>query len=127
MAVTIRYEPNHGEFRKLMMSEQTHELADEAADLGLAVARAYAAGYKLPAAYITSIRKEVGRVVVLGGNPRRAARIYADFPYIEFGSGIKGEGGSRHAPRPQGGYSAPYRILGRTGSRIGKPPSGGAG
>jgi hypothetical protein len=127
MAVAIRYEPNHKSFRALMVSGQTQELADEAATAGVVVARAYAAGSRLPAEYIASIRRTSGPLVTFDGNPRRTARVHAAYPFIEFGSGIKSGGDSRGKPRPQGGYSEPYRILGRTAARIGSPPLGGVG
>lgn len=127
MAVAIRYEPNHSDFRKIMMGNQTKRLAQEAAILGVAVARAYAAGEKLPAEYIASIRHQAGSPVVLGGNPRQTARVYADYPWIEFGSGLRNTGRNGSTRRPQGGHSPAYRILGRTGARIGKPPAKGIG
>jgi hypothetical protein len=115
VAVEIRYEKNHADFGRLMMSDQTQSLADQGALRGLAVARTLAAGQNLPAAYISSIRKAGGPPVVLGKNPRRTARVYADMPFIEFGSGLKRK-------REQGGHSPAYRILGKAGARIGSPP-----
>lgn len=113
--VRIRYKPNNSEFRKLMVSDQTQDLADEAGRRGVAEAKAMATAEGLPAEYIESIKLEPGPLVVLGGNPRRTARIHAKFPWIEFGSGQK-------RPRPQGGRSPAYRILGRVGPIIGNPP-----
>jgi hypothetical protein len=133
MTVRIRYKPNNSDFGKLMMSSQTQDLADEAAGRGVLVAIAYAQSAHLPSAYITGIGKEVGPPVVLQGNPRRTARVTAPMPWIEFGSGRLARGASRGRSagrggrkRPQGGYSKPYRILGKTGSRIGSPPGGKA-
>lgn len=122
MAVRIKYEPNHFQFGQLLMSDQTQDLADQGAEVGVLYARMYAAGVRptLPAEYIASIRKETGPIVTFGRNPRRTARVVADFPWIEFGSGRKRE-------RPQGGNSPAYRILGRTGARVGSPPRGGGG
>jgi hypothetical protein len=121
MPVKITYKPNNKEFGALMMSDQTQDLADQAAKLGVLVARAYAAGQRpqMPAEYIASIRAEAGPIVVFDGNPRRTARVVADYPWLEFGSGKTASG------RPQGGNSPAYRILGRTGARIGNPPIGG--
>lgn len=115
MAVQITYRANNAEFGKLMMSAQTQSLADQGALRGLRVARELATRQNLPAAYVASIRKAAGPTVTMGGNPRRTARVYADAPWIEFGSGLK-------RPRQQGGRSPAYRILGKTGARIGSPP-----
>jgi hypothetical protein len=119
MAVTsrvrIRYSPNNKSFGKMMMAKQTQDLADQAAEKGVLEAKALAASRGLPAEYIASIRKAPGPPVVMGGNPRRTARVHADYVYIEFGSGIK-------RPRPQGGRSPAYRILGTVGPMIGNPP-----
>lgn len=129
MAVTIRYEPNNSDFGRLMMADQTQSLALDAAHIGVTYARAYAAGMKLPADYIASIKAEAGPPVILGGrNPRRTARIVAEHRLggaIEFGTGTKSGGNDgRGRPREQGGYSSPYRILGRAGARVGSPPRG---
>lgn len=113
--VTIRYRANNTSFGKMMMAKQTQDLADQAADKGVAEARALAASRGLPAKYIESIEKVVGPPVVMGGNPRRTARVQARYVWIEFGSGIK-------RPRPQGGRSPAYRILGTVGPLIGNPP-----
>lgn len=120
MAIKITYKANNKEFGALMMSDQTQDLADQGARFGVLVARAYAAGTRpaLPAEYTASIEHQEGPPVVLGGNPRRTARVVAKYPFIEFGSGQKRE-------RPQGGNSPTYRILGRTGPRVGNPPTGG--
>ena len=131
MAVKITYKANNFEFGKLMMAKQTQDLADQAANLGVQVARLYANGARPrpPADYIASIKAESGPPVSMGGNPRRTARVVADHRLggaIEFGTGVKSSGSGRGAKRPQGGYSEPYRILGRTGSRIGSPPKGKA-
>lgn len=115
MTVTIKYEPNNIEFGKLMVSDQTQRLADQAANKGVTEARSLAAARGLPAAYIDSIEAVAGPIVVLGRNPRRTARVQAKFPWIEFGSGQK-------RPRPQGGRSPAYRILGAVGAIIGNPP-----
>lgn len=118
--IHIKYKPNHISFAKLMMSDQTQNLADQAADRGVQVARGIAAGMSLPEEYIASIKATRGPIVVLGGNPRRTARLVSKYPYIEFGSG-------RKRPRPQGGRSPAYRVLGRTLPRIGSYPYGEAG
>lgn len=126
MAVEITYKANNSDFRKLMMSDQTQDLADEAADHGVAVARLYATGSRPqpPADYIAAIKAAKGPMVTLldGGfpNPRRTSRVVIEHRLagiIEFGSGQKpGKG------RPQGGSSTPHRVLGRTGARIGAGP-----
>jgi hypothetical protein len=113
--VRIRYRPNHREFGKMMMAKQTQDLADEAARQGVIEAKALAVSRGLPAKYVESIKQEVGPPLVLGGNPRRTARVTAGFPFIEFGSGQK-------RPRPQGGSSPAYRILGAVAAIIGNPP-----
>lgn len=122
MPVRIRYRANNSDFGKLMMSDQTQDLADQGANFGVLAARAYAAGTRpaLPPEYIESIQAETGPIVTLGGNPRRTARIVSKYPWIEFGSGRKRD-------RPQGGNSPAYRILGRAGARVGNPPRGGGG
>ena len=113
--VRVRYKPDHKSFRKLMMSKQTQNLADDAAKRGETEAKAMAARLSLPAAYIESIKAVPGPPVVLAGNPRRTARINTKYPFIEFGSGQK-------RPRPQGGRSPAYRVLGSVLSLIGNPP-----
>jgi hypothetical protein len=113
--VRIRYRPDHRSFGKLMMAKQTQDLADEAARQGVIEAKALAASRGLPAKYIESIEAVVGPPLALGGNPRRTARVAAKFPFIEFGSGQK-------RPRPQGGSSPAYRILGAVAAIIGNPP-----
>lgn len=131
MSVVIRYKPNHREFGELMLSQQTQDLADEAAGAGVLVATQFAQSDGLPAEYIASIRAEPGPIIVMGSppNPRRTARVLASFPWLEFGSGRgsrSGQIGKRNTrKRPQGGYSRPYRVLGRTGARIGKKPTRG--
>jgi len=128
MGLKIKYEANNSDFGRLMMSSQTQDLADDAANFGAQVARLYAAGSRPrpPADYIASIKAAPGPPVVLGtgghANPRRTARVVADHRLggvIEFGSGPTGPGGRE---RPQGGSSPAYRILGRTGARVGSPP-----
>lgn len=127
MPISIRYKPNNVEFGKLMMAQQTQDLADEAAGAGMLVATGLAQGYGLPDEYITSIRPETGPPMTFAGNPRRTARLVANYPWIEFGSGKGSKSGPRGRKRPQGGYSKPYRVLGRTGSKIGKKPTGRGG
>lgn len=121
MAIRIEYRANNEEFGKLMMSGQTQDLADQGANFGVQVARAYANGMRprMPEEYTASIQAEEGPIAVYDGNPRRTARVTARFPWLEFGSGKRG-------PRPQGGRSPAYRILGRTGARVGNPPIGGS-
>jgi hypothetical protein len=113
--VRIRYRPDHRSFGKMMMAKQTQDLADEAARQGVIEAKVRASSLSLPKKYIESIKQEVGPAVVLGGNPRRTARVTTGFPFIEFGSGQK-------RPRPQGGSSPAYRILGAVAAIIGNPP-----
>lgn len=124
MAVRITYKPNNSDFGKLMVSRQTRQLATAGAENGAVYARAYAKGERLPAGYIASIRGELGPIQVLGGNPRYTGRTVAEHELagaFEFGSGVRSAGISK-TPRPQGGYSDPYRILGRAGARVGSPP-----
>lgn len=116
--VRIRYRPNNVSFGKLMMAKQTQDLADQAATKGVVEAKALAASRNLPSEYIESIEKTVGPPLVLRGNPRRTARVQAKYVWIEFGSGIK-------RPRPQGGRSPAYRILGTVAPLIGDPPGRG--
>lgn len=113
--VRIRYKPNNRDFGKLMMAPQTQHLADQAAEKGVAEAKALASSRNLPAEYVESIEKVVGPPITMAGNPRRTARVQARYVWIEFGSGIK-------RPRPQGGRSPAYRILGTVGPMIGNPP-----
>lgn len=120
MPVLIRYRPNNSDFGKLMMSSQTQDLADQGAKRGVAAAKALAGSESLPAEYVSSIRAVKGPPMVLGGNPRRTARVETKYPWIEFGSG-------RKRPRPQGGRSPRYRILGRILTQIGNPPAKGGG
>ena len=89
MVVKIRYKANNKEFGALMLSDQTQDLADQAANFGVLAAKAYAKGIRppLPTEYVESIKAETGPAVVLGGNPRRTSRIVANYPWIEFGSG----------------------------------------
>ncbi len=115
MAIRIRYKANNKEFGALMMSQQTQDLADQGANRGAQEARRLASSFSLPERYIASIRIAPGPTATLGGNPRRTSRVEAGFPFIEFGSG-------RKRPRPQGGRSPAYRVLGRTASKIGNPP-----
>jgi hypothetical protein len=122
MGIRIRYKADNVSFGALMMSDQTQDLAEQAANFGVLAAKAYAKGVRppLPAEYVESIKAETGPAVVLGGNPRRTSRIVSSYPWIEFGSGRKRD-------RPQGGNSPAYRILGRAGARVGDPPRGGGG
>ena len=120
MAVRIRYRPNNSDFGRLLMSDQTQDLADQGANRGVQEARRLASSLGLPATYIDSIKAVPGPVTSLGGNPRRTARVEASFPFLEFGSG-------RKRARPQGGSSPAYRVLGRTVTTIGNPPSRGGG
>lgn len=123
MAVAVRYVPNNSEFRKLMLSGQTQDLADKGARAGVIEAQTNAIDAGLPEAYVNSIAAEPGPLVTLGGNPRRTARVVARHPLagvFEFGSGAKRN-------RPQGGSSPTYRILGRAAAKIGSAPLGGAG
>lgn len=117
MAIRIRYKANNSDFGKLMMSDQTQDLADQGARAGVAEATQLASGLSLPERYRSSIRAEAGPPATMGGNPRRTARVYADYVWVEFGSGVK-------RPRPQGGRSPAHRILGRTAAKIGNPPDG---
>jgi len=120
MTVRIRYKPNHKEFGAMLMSDQTQDLADQGARRGVVAARALAGSLGLPAEYIASIKATKGPVVTMQGNPRRTARIEAKYPWLEFGSG-------RKRPRPQGGRSPHYRVLGRILTEVGNPPRGGGG
>lgn len=113
--VRIRYKQDNKSFGKLMMSKQTQDLADEAAKRGVIEAKAMAGRLGLPAAYVESIKAVKGPPVTMAGNPRRTARVNTGFPFIEFGSGQK-------RPRPQGGNSPAYRVLGSILSLIGNPP-----
>lgn len=127
MAVKITYKPNHHEFGMLMISRQTRQLATHAAENGAVYAKAYARGAGLPADYISSIRGELGPIQTIGTppNPRYTGRLIAEHPLggvFEFGSGPRTTGGHAKGRRPQGGYSDPYRILGRAGARVGSPP-----
>jgi hypothetical protein len=115
ITVRIQYRPNRREFAKLMLSDQIQDLAMQAANEGVREAKVLATSHSLPAKYIESIEATVGPALVLGGNPRRTARVTAKYPFIEFGSGQK-------RPRPQGGSSPAYRILGAVAAIIGNPP-----
>jgi len=118
--IRISYQPNNSSMAKLLMSGQTQDLADQGARRGAGVAKGLASGLGLPAEYVGSIEAVGGPPVVLGGNPRRTARVAARYPWLEFGSG-------RRRERPQGGRSPAYRVLGRTGPMIGNPPARGGG
>lgn len=118
--IRIRYKPNNADMAKLLMSDQTQDVADQAARKGVIEATAMAAADRLPAEYIASIKATKGPIVTLAGNPRRTAQLEAKFPYLEFGSG-------RKRKRPQGGNSPRYRVLGRTLNKIGNPPRNGGG
>lgn len=123
MAVRIRYKPNNTSFGKLMMSDQTQDLCDQATRRGLEVAKGLATEAGLPETYIAGLETAAGPPVVLGGNPRRTGRLWARGPLsavFEFGSGVK-------RARPQGGRSPIHRILGRTGAIIGNAPTRGTG
>lgn len=131
MGIVMNYVPNNHEFGKLMMAKQTQDLADEAAQHGAAIARLYAAGARprLPSEYVTGFKVRTGPPVLLGDGPyanlRRTARVVNEHHLasaIEFGTGTASTAQSAGRPRPQGGYSEPHRVLGRTGSRIGAPP-----
>lgn len=129
MALRVTYRENREEFGALMMSGQTQDLASDGAERGAAYARLYARGAKLPTDYVSSISAQVGPPVTLGkgayANPRRTARVVADHRLgatFEFGSGQGSTSGPKGRKRPQGGYSEPYRILGRAGARAGSPP-----
>jgi hypothetical protein len=121
--IRVRYQANNREFGQLMMSEQTQDLADEAARAGVIEAQQSAMEAGLFEDYVNNIRAEIGPPQVLAGNPRRTARVVARHRLagvFEFGTGI-------NRPRPQGGSSPRYRILGKAGTKIGSPPFGGVG
>lgn len=121
MPVRIRYRANNVSFGALMRSDQTQDLADKGARAGVIEAQQSAIEAGLPEDYVDSIKAEPGPLGVYGGNPRRTARVVARHRLagvFEFGSG-------RRAPRPQGGSSPVYRILGKAGAKIGSPPRGG--
>lgn len=120
MAINIRYQPNHRDMAKLLMDDQTQDLANQGANRGVDEAKKLAASLGLPAEYIASIEAVEGPPVVLQGNPRRTARVNAKYPWIEFGSGRKRD-------RPQGGRSPHYRVLGRILTKVGNPPDKGGG
>jgi hypothetical protein len=120
VAVRIRYRENRKSFGAMMMAIQTQELAYQGAQRGAIAARGLATAAGLPGAYVESIRAEAGPPQVLGGNPRRTARVVARHRLagvFEFGSGLRDK-------RPQGGSSPRHRILGKTGAIIGSPPRG---
>ena len=118
MPTTIRYRANNSSFGRLMMSDQTQDLANQGARRGVGEARRLATSLGLPAAYVASIKAATGAPKILGGNPRRTAEVQAGFPYLEFGSGVRRD-------RPQGGNSPAYRVLGRTATLVGEAPRGG--
>jgi hypothetical protein len=118
VTIRISYKANNASMAKLLMSGQTQDLADQGARRGAATARSLASGLGLPEEYVASVEATGGPPSVLGGNPRRTARVVARYPWLEFGSG-------RRRERPQGGRSPAYRVLGRTGPLIGNPPRGG--
>jgi len=118
--IRVRYKPNNSSFGKLMMAQQTQDLADQGARAGVREATQMASGAGLPERYIASIKATTGPPVTMGGNPRRTARVEAGYVWVEFGSG-------RKRARPQGGSSPAHRILGRTAAKIGSPPDGGGG
>lgn len=120
MPISIRYRPNNKDMAKLLMSDQTQDLADQGANRGVLLARELASSLGLPEKYIASIEAVPGPPVVLQGNPRRTARVNTKYPWIEFGSGRKRE-------RPQGGSSPHYRVLGRILTKVGNPPDKGGG
>ena len=117
MPVRVRYKANNRDFGRMMMAQQTQDLADQGAAEGARAARALAQTLDLPARYTSSIRTEAGPPVALAGNPRRTARVYADYVWIEFGSGVR-------RPRPQGGSSPAHRVLCRVASQVGQLPRG---
>ena len=126
--VVVRYVANNRDMARLLMSDQTQDLADQGAQAGVTYARLYAAGArpKLPASYIAGFKAVAGPPVVLDRNPRRTARVVNEdriAAAIEFGSGIRSGGNDgRGRARPQGGYSDPHRVLGRAGARLGSAP-----
>lgn len=120
MPVKIRYKANNRDFGRMMMSQQTQDLADQGAQVGAREARALATNLNLPEKYVRSIRSDTGPPVSLAGNPRRTARVYADYVWVEFGSGVKRK-------RPQGGSSPAHRVLGRVASLVGQLPRGKVG
>lgn len=129
MPATITYEPNHRDFRLLMLSNQIIDLVMDAANRGVQLARIDAERAGLPTEYIATIHSEHGPIVTLGKrrNPRPTGRMVADHPLsavFEFGSGVTNTGGAGGRPRPQGGYSEPYRILGHAAHRIASPGGG---
>ncbi len=129
--ITATYKENRREFGQLLMSDQIQDLADQGAEAGVAYARLYANGSRprLPADYVASFKAVQGPIVTMGDphpNPRRTARTVSEHRLaaaFEFGTGVRSGGNDgRGAKRPQGGYSDPYRILGRAGARVGQPP-----
>jgi hypothetical protein len=112
-----RYEPNNKSFGAMMMSDQTQDLANQGARRGVIEARRLASSLSLPERYIASIKAAEGPPKRLGRNVRRTAQVQASYVFIEFGSGQK-------RPRPQGGSSPAYRVLGRTASVVGSLPRG---
>jgi hypothetical protein len=113
--IRVRYEPNNKSFGAMMMADQTQDLADQGARRGVLEARRLASSMSLPERYIASIKATEGPPMRLGRNVRRTARVEASYVFIEFGSGQK-------RPRPQGGSSPAYRVLGRTASVVGSLP-----
>lgn len=116
--VRIRYKPDHKDFGKLMMADQTQNLANQGARRGVIEAQALAMDAGLSEEFVDSIKARLGPPVVLGGNPRRTARVVAEHRLagvFEFGSG-------KRNPREQGGSSPAYRILGQAAARTGALP-----
>jgi hypothetical protein len=133
MGIRIRYRPNREEFGRLMLSEQTQDLAMEAArrmrDFAKLLAGSGNRQGDVPEEYTAAFRAEPGPPMELGGNLRATARVVNDHwlaAIIEFGSGVKSVGDRAGTPREQGGYSAPHRYLGRAGAALGSPPVGEA-
>lgn len=117
MAIRIRYKPNNSDMAKLLMSQQTQDLADQGAAAGVREASRLSSTLGISQRYRDSLRAVAGPPVTMGGNPRRTARVEASYVWVEFGSGQK-------RSRPQGGKSPAHRILGRTAAEIGSPPDG---
>jgi hypothetical protein len=131
MPIVIRYRPNHSDFRRLMLSEQTQELALTAArrmrDFAKLIAGSGSRFGDVPEDYTTAFEAEPGPPMELGGNARATARVVNNHrlaAIIEFGSGVRSVGATAGQPREQGGYSAPHRYLGRAGAALGSPPAG---
>ena len=116
--VSVRYEPNNSDFRKIMMSNDTAELAKNYAEDAMVLAKAYSpTSDRDDDHYRDHFSVESGGIVEIDGNPRRAARVVNDSEYA-----VEVEFGEEDSPkkRPQGGSrGAGSRPLGRAGARIG--------